>query len=305
MIWLGNKRGYLSDWVTQRWVRFTGRRVNLTSDSWLAGPIAPVRGIGADYFSSLAGAEGLRLQQSGHAKGVISDFGRLKGASFQPHNVHPQVIRFYEETSAYELDAWAEWCGLFRPFGWLLAVLFSRRLQQLNVPLSGLDTSGGITNEVLEFLEPATDKVQLTAWFRRLRGTGNVLYAGFYSVCTLPGQADPCVKVVFPLPNGNAIVIMRTECREDGSFTVTSAGGGFGEPGFYFTVHGGLGWAYARYVRALRESIHVFPAEDGLVRADHVLTYFGATFLRLHYRMRHRETMAGFPPMLVARPSRG
>jgi hypothetical protein len=44
------------------------------------------------------------------------------------------VKQFYEQTSEYELDAWSEWCGLFRPFGRTLAVLFSRRLQQLNVP---------------------------------------------------------------------------------------------------------------------------------------------------------------------------
>jgi hypothetical protein len=80
---------------------------------------------------------------------------------------------------------------------------------------------------------------------------------------------------------------MRTECRADGSFVVTSAGDSFGEPGFYFTVHGDSGTVWASYVRALRESIHVFPAENGQVRADHVLRYFGATFLRLHYRMRH------------------
>ncbi len=60
------------------------------------------------------------------------------------------------------------------------------------------------------------------------------------------------------------------------------------DPGFYFTVHGESGTLWARYVRALRESIHVFPAENGLLRADHVLTYFGATFLRLHYRMRRQ-----------------
>jgi hypothetical protein len=38
--------------------------------------------------------------------------------------------------------------------------------------------------------------------------------------------------VVFPLPNGNSIVLMRTECREDGSFGVISSGDGFGTPGF-------------------------------------------------------------------------
>ncbi|MDB6153567.1 MAG: hypothetical protein JWL90_2020 [Chthoniobacteraceae bacterium] len=288
MISLGSKRGYLSDWITQRWVQFTGRRVSLASEPWLAGPIAPTTGIGPDYFVALAGAEGLRLEQTDHAAGIISNFATLRGAAFEPSNVHASVADFYEQTSVYELDAWAEWCGLFRPFGWLLAVLFSRRLQQLNVPLSGLDTSKGLTSEVLQFIDPGSGSVRHTAWFRRLRGSGNVLYAGFYSVCTLPGHADPCVKVVFPLPNGNAIIVMRTECRPDGSFVVTSAGDRFGEPGFYFTVHGDSGIVWARYVKAVRESIHVYPAENGLLRANHLLTYFGATFLRLHYCMRRQ-----------------
>ena len=289
MIWLGKKRGYLTDWMTQRWVQFTGREVNLESNAWLSGPIAPTTGIDVDYFKSLAHGEGLQLCQPGGTAGVMARFSDLAGPGFDPGKVHPNVARFYEETTAYELDAWAEWCGGFRPFGWLLAVLFSRRLQQLNVPLSGLDTSRGLTNEVLQFVDPATGMVHHTAWYRRLLGSGNVLYAGFYSVCRLPGRADPCVKVVFPLPNGNAIVMMRTECREDGSFAVVSSGDRFGEPGFYFTVHRGAGVVWARYVRSLRESIHVYPSDGESARADHVLTCFGLRFLRLHYRMRRRD----------------
>ena len=79
---------------------------------------------------------------------------------------------------------------------------------------------------------------------------------------------------------------MRTERRPDGSFAVISAGKRFGDPGFYFTLYGSAGKMWARYVRSLKESIHVYPAENGSLRADHVLTYFGARFLRLHYRMR-------------------
>jgi hypothetical protein len=293
MIWLGSKRGCFSDWVTQKWVQLTGQRVNLASEPWLVGPVAPTTGIGSDYFSWLASAERLRLHKTEEPAGIISDFTKLHDASFNPSGVHPNVIKFYERTSAYELDAWAEWCGIFRPFGWLLATIFSRRLQQLNVPLSALDTSKGLTSEVFQFFdyESAEPEPRYTTWFRRLRSSGNVLYAGFYSVCSLPGHSAPCVKVVFPLPNGNAVVIMRTECRSDGSFVITSAGENFGEPGFYFTVHGDSGTVWARYVRALRESIHVYPAENSMVRADHVLTYFGVTFLRLHYRMRYQAMM--------------
>jgi hypothetical protein len=288
MIWLGSKRGFLTDWVTQQWVHHTGRRIDLSKAAWLNGPVASTVGIGSDYFATLAATEGLDLQKPSDNAGIVPDFATLKGASFEPARVHPDIIQFYEHTSAFELDAWAEWCGLFRPFGWLLAVLFSRRLQQLNVPLSSLDTSRGMSNEVLQLVDPTTGIRQHTAWFRRLRATDNIIYAGIYSVCNLPGRSDPCVKVVFPLPNGNAIVIMRTECRTDGSFVVTSAGGGFGEPGFYFTVHDGSSAVRARYVQSLRESIHVFAAENGVIRADHVLTYFRMTFLRIHYRMRRQ-----------------
>jgi len=286
MIWLGSRRGYITDWLTQRWVQLTGRRADLFSEPWLAGPIAPTTGIGADYFTSLASREGLQLEASDGAAGIVSTFTSLRGATFDPSLIHPSVAHFYERTASYELDAWAHWCGFFRPFGWLLAKLFSRRLQQLNVPLSGLDTSRSLSNEVLQLRDPATNLTRHTVWLRRLHGSGNVLYAGFYSVCVIPGHADPCIKVVFPLPNGNAIVVMRTEAGPDGSFTVTSAGEHFGDPGFYFTVHDGSGTVWARYVRAMRESIHVFPVERGELRADHVLKFFGATFLRLHYRMR-------------------
>ena len=292
MIWLGSRRGYATDWLTQRWVQFTGRRISLGSEQWLAGPIAPTSGISPDYFATFASRQGLRLQSSNKTAGIIPTFASLRGQTFDPEIVHESVTHFYEHTATYELDAWAEWCGFFRPFGWLLAVLFSRRLQQLNVPLSALDTSRGLSSEVFEFIDPATGLIQHTAWHRRLHGTGNILYAGFYSVCTLPGRADPCVKVVFPLPNGNAIVIMRTEVRADGSFVITSAGESFGEPGFYFTVLRDSRTAWIRYVRALRESIHVFPAEQGFVRADHALTFFRANLLRLHYRMRPKSNGA-------------
>lgn len=292
MIWLGSKRGYVTDWFTQRWVQFTGRRIDLAAVPWLDGPIASTTGIGPDYFASLADREGLQIQPVDGSSGILPDFGRLRGAGFDPVSVHESVIRFYEHTASFELDAWSEWCGFFRPFGWALAVLFSRRLQQLNVPLSGLDTSRGLTSEVLRLVDPATGEVRQIAWHRRIQGSGRVLYAGFYSTCFVPGHADPCVKVVFPLPNGNAIVVLRTESHPDGSLVITSAGERFGDPGFYFTVHGEDGAVWARYVRALRESIHVFPAERGAVRADHVLKYFGATFLRLHYRMRPQPAEA-------------
>lgn len=290
-VWLGTARGHLIDWLTQRWVHVTGRRVDLASEPWLDGPVGEPSGIGPDFFDRLADATHLHVRRGDPSAGLVQDFGLLAGPAFDPGAVDPRVADFYERTAAFELDAWAEWCGLFRPFGRLLALLFSRRLQQLNIPLTGLDTSRGMTSEIIQLVDPTTGAVRVTAWVRRLLGTGNVLYAGSYSLCQVPGFDGPCVRVVFPLPNGNAMVIMRPLAHGDGSFSVVSAGERFGEPGFYFTVHG-RARIWARYVRALRESIRVYAAGDGGIRADHVLTLWGATFLRLHYRLRARGHVA-------------
>ncbi|HEV8583551.1 MAG TPA: hypothetical protein VGT02_01135 [Methylomirabilota bacterium] len=284
-MWLGERRGELSDWVTQCWVRLTGRRIDLGTAPWLAGPVGAPRGIGRAFFDDLAAAGGLRVVRPA-TSGLVPDLGALAGPDFDPARVHPRVRDFYEHTSAYELDAWAEWCGVFRPFGWALARLFSRRLQQLNVPLSALDTSRGLTSAVLQLVDPATGAVRHTAWLRELRGSGDVLYAGTYSIARAPGYGGACVKVVFPLPNGNAVVLMRPMPTADGSLSIVSSGARFGDPGFYFTVVA-PDRAWARYVRTMRETIRVY-ADGEHVRADHTLTIWRTTFLRLHYRLRRR-----------------
>jgi hypothetical protein len=288
VIWLGERSGYLSDWVTQQWVRATGVRVNLEDNPWLDGPVGPTRIIGKSFFADYARDQGLDLVQSG-TRGLLRDFRELEGADCDPAAVAAPVADFYQRTSTYELDAWSEWNGFFKPFGTALALIFSRRLQQLNIPLSPLDSSHGMSSEVIELRDPRTGALVQTAWVRELRATGNVLYAGSYSICRVPGHPSPCVKVVFPLPNGSATVIMKPESRADGSFSLLSAGRGFGDPGFYFVVHGHDKRVWARYVRAMRERITVYSGEQGGLRADHTLWLWGREFLRLHYRMRASE----------------
>ena len=280
-MWLGTKRGHLADWTTQLWVRATGKRVNLDLHPWLKGPIGKPTGIGSDFFHQLADQQNLTIEEG---RGLIEDFSQLVSERCHPEQVSSSVKDFYENTGCYQLEAWSEWCGWFKPFGWALAQLFSRRLQQLNVPLSNLDTSKGMTSSVLNLVDSTTRKIHYTAWVRQLRGSKNILYAGSYSLCMLPGIPGACVKVVFPLPNGNATVIMYAESSSDGSFSVTSSGLCFGEPGFYFTVFTDKG-LWAKYVPAMRESIKVYPSDSANVRADHVLRIWGMTFLKLHYKL--------------------
>ena len=282
MIWLGAKRGYLSDWLTQQWVRATGRRVDPANLPWLNGPTGATRGIGLKFFDDYAARAGLEILSEDTPRGLVEDLGAVLGGA----RIHPAVASFYERTSEYNMDCWSEWSSVFRPFGRLLAAIFSRRLEQLNVPLAGLDTHRGISSRVLAMRTPRGELQ--TAWVRQLLASKRTLYAGSYSTCGVPGYAGQCIKVVFPLPNGRAIVIMRPQVHPDGSLTVISDGREFGDPGFYFIAEQ-EGTAWARYVRTMKESIHVYAAEAETVRADHTLRIWGRAFLRLHYRLTMKQ----------------
>ena len=85
MLWLGESRGYLTDYVTQCWVRLTGRRVVLAEHAWLAGPIATARGIGPRFFDELARREALDIRRGGPDgdRGLISDFHALASPDFE------------------------------------------------------------------------------------------------------------------------------------------------------------------------------------------------------------------------------
>lgn len=284
-MWLGPKRGHLTDWTTQLWVKATGITTDLQSSPWLEGPIAKPTGIGVRFFDDFAADSGLSVASG---TGLIKNLAELSGTDFRLEDIPPEVRHFYQNTAEYELDAWSEWCGFFKPFGYVLARVFSHRLQQLNVPLSSLDTSHGITSRVAD-LADSEGNVRYTAWIRELLGSRHVLYAGSYSTCRVPNFDGCCVKVVFPLPNGNAIVIMYPQSEANGALLLSSSGGGFGSPGFYFTVHEGSR-IWAKYVPAMRETIRVYAAEKNQVRADHVLRFRGMTFLRLHYRLQRLRT---------------
>lgn len=280
-MWLGEKRGFLVDWVTQRWVQLTGRRIAVASHPWLDGPLGSTSGIGPDYYGQLARTQQLHLR-SGPA-GLMPRFSDLAGPDFDPSRVDPRVVHFYERTSEYRLDTWSQWCGAFRPFGWLLAALFSRRLQQLNIPLSPLDGSKGLDSRIILLVDPVSNTVRHTGWVRELRSTRRVAYVGDYSTVTVPGHGSPCVRVVFPLPNGNATVVLRPEARDDGSLVLHSSGSCFGDSGFYFVVRNG-DHAWVRYLPTMRESLHVY-VEGSELHTDHSFRIFGLNYLQLHYRL--------------------
>jgi hypothetical protein len=290
---LSNTVGSLPESLIRVGIRASGRNVARADHPWLDCPIGPPGRIGEAFFDRLAAQEGLEVRRGSPDAGLIATFAALRGPAFDPDKIRPEVRHFYEHTALYELEAWNETSPFSRPFLWLLVKLVSHRMEQLNFPVSPLETSRGMTSEVIQLVERGSGRVAYTGWLRKLTGTGRVVYAGFYSAGRPEACAGTCVKVSFPVPHGSAVVFLRPEALPDGSLRLVSKGTGFGGPGFYRVVATGPGRWRVRYLRTLHEVFHVWVDEHGTLRTDHSVRFMGVGVLRLHYKLSLRPGTPG------------
>ena len=270
--------------VSIEWlVRLTGRRIRKSEAPWLDCVLGKPGVIGTGVYQRLAEEQKLEIHQPPDA-GLIPSFESLRGPSFDPERVDPRIRHFYEHTALYKLEVWSEVYFAGKFVLWLLVEFISRRMDQLNFPISSLEVAKGMTSEIVQLREPGSERLAYTGWLRRFRATGKVIYAGLYSVTQVPGEANPCVKVTFPC-FGSSNVYLRPCVYADGTFGLVSTGAAFGRSGFYRIVESGAEHWRVRNFTTLHEIFHVYGDEDGILRTDHEITFVGLTILKLHYKM--------------------
>lgn len=264
-------------------VRVFGRNVRDDDVPWLRGPFGSET-IGDRPYEECAAREGLSLERNASDGGLIPNFDVLSCEGLDASRVSDAVRRFYERTARYRMDMWAE---TFFPGSiglWLLVTTISRKVNQLNFPLRVLDSAKGMDSEIILLREPS-GTVRYAGWYRQLTETGLVIYTGFYMTARVPGAKVPCVKVVFPMPEGNATVILRPSIGEDGALELSSRGSGFGDAGFYRIQRAAPGRLRAWRVATLTERFRVYVDERGTLRCDHSVSFLGLRVLHLHYRI--------------------
>ena len=282
--------GTLGAWFIYALIWLFGRARRRADVDWLVGPLGGDV-IGDHAYRETAEREGLVLERDHGAGGLIPDFHALAAPGFDASRVHPLVREFYEHTAEFAMDVWSRTYFPSNLVLWLLVKTISKQVDQLNFPLSPLDTARGMTSEII-LLRRADGSVRYTGWFRQLAEQHSVLYTGFYMTETAPGEGRPCVKVVFPMPNGNATVMLRPEIDGSGALILDSAGKRFGDAGFY-RVQGRSGdrlqvW----HIRTLREHFRVYVDDAGVLRCDHRVGFLGLPVLALHYKMFKRAPAA-------------
>ena len=264
-------------------IRTFGRTVRESSVPWLSGPV------GGDYigdrpYEEVAARENLEVVRRSATGGLIPDVGTLDSAGFRADDLRPEVRHFYEHTSAYRMDVWSDTYFPGNIGLWLMVTTISRKVNQLNFPLRALATAKGIDSEIVLLKDPK-GSIRYSGWYRRLIDSGRTIYTGFYMTARVPRGDTPSVKVVFPMPNGNATVILRPSLDGQGNLRLSSKGAAFGDAGFYRVCKLDNDRLLVWRVSTLHEEFRVYVDDAKVLRCDHSVRFLGMPVLHLHYRI--------------------
>lgn len=273
------------DWVTQQWVILWGRRINPADYPWLMGPFGNLDVIGSDFIQRFAKKEGLIIDEKTKPQGLIPSMQKLNLT--ESEGLSTQIVGFYEMTTNYDIDLFVKWNPLFQIFGRLINILFSHRIGQLNVPIKDTAEGESVTSEISTLIDPRTNQTKYTFWHRSIKSSEQVVYSGVYGICDLP-SGEKCIKAVFPLPNGNATVILSPSVGENGELILESSGKKFGDPGFYFLLKDGRGDYWTQFIRSFRDRLTVRAESDHLL-AEQTLTLFRLKVVRFVYRITAKQ----------------
>jgi len=275
--------GTLGAWFIYALIWLFGRARRRADVDWLVGPIGG-NTIGDRVFADTAEREGLVLDDSAADAGLVPDFADLSSDRFDATRAHPLVREFYEHTTRFAMDVWSKTYFPSNLVLWLLVKTISKQVDQLNFPLSPLDTARGMTSEIILLRRPDRS-VRYAGWLRRIAAGRDVLYAGFYLTARAPNEDRPCVKAVFPMPDGSATVLLRPDIDSTGALLLDSSGKRFGDVGFYRMQRRGSEHLQVWYIRTLHERFRIYVDDAGTLRGDHDVRFLGLPVLSLHYKM--------------------
>ena len=244
------------DWFTQQWVILWGRKIKPEDYPWLLGPFGNLNGIGENFIYELAEKENLIIKRNSRSAGLLTSIETLDIDPEDLCRLSKNIVDFYEHTANYKLELNLRWNPFFKFFGYLVNRLFSARINQLNIPTENLSKTETLASEIITLTSPSTGEVKYTVWLRKFANSGKVIYSGIYGTCKIP-SGKTCIKAIFPLPKGNATVIMTPIIGKNNELILYSSGRKFGDAGFYFLLNDSKDNFWAQYISSFTDRLVV------------------------------------------------
>lgn len=269
------------DWFTQQWVILWGRKIIPSEYLWLIGSFGELNGIGETFIKQLAEKENLIINRNSSSEGLLSSISVLNLSENEIKKLSQKVIDFYEKTADYKLKFNVKWNPFFKFFGYVVNRLFSQRINQLNIPTQNIRESENLTSEIIKLIPKDDNKVKYTIWLRKYQSTGKVIYSGIYTTCKLPSGMI-CIKAIFPLPKGNATVILKPSIGKNQELILDSSGQKFGDAGFYFLLNDSKGNFWSQYIKSFKDKL-IINEENGYLKAKQILQLWNLKVASFEY----------------------
>jgi hypothetical protein len=273
----------IQDWFTQQWVILWGKEFNPQEYLWLIGPFGELNGIGEEFIHQLAKKEELIVLRNTQSSGLLSSIENLHLHETDLRRLSKNVIDFYEHTSNYKLKFNVKWNPFFKIFGLLVNKLFSQRINQLNIPTENIHETETLISEIITLVSPINNKIKYTIWLRKFKSTGKVIYSGIYGTCKTP-SGKVCIKAIFPLPKGNATVIMKPSVGKNNELILDSSGNKFGDAGFYFLLSDAKNNYWAQFISSFKDKLVIYE-NNNLLLAEQTLTLWNLRVVTFNYRI--------------------
>ena len=287
---MAQKKQNIQDWITQQWVILSGKEIDNSKQKWLLGPFGETSGIGSKFIQQLSVKENLLIDDQSNHKGLIPSISQLNLSEAELNVLSQNVINFYQNTSDYTLKLKVKWNPFFKLFGLSLRYIFSRRIEQLNIPIRNTQDSESLSSEIIHLTDPKTSEVKRVIWYRAFQTTREVVYSGIYEICVIPSN-QTCIKAIFPLPNGNATVILVPKVGNNGELILESSGDHFGDSGFYFLLKDSDGKLWTKYIKSFKDKL-IVRSENENITATQTLYLWNLRVLKFEYEIKKRNNHA-------------
>lgn len=274
----------LQDTFTQIWVARFGKKVSLDTDGWIFGPtnIEMYRNISLNNSTVIYNNCSIKP-----AQGIINHVALFNFTTYEANCINPLITEFYTNTVNFNMDIRFNWNKAFKPLAYLVKLLFSKRLQQMNIPIISSDKLLK-TNSFIVKIDENTDNIQ-NFWVRKLLTANQVIFSGIYSVAST-NKKQHLVKVQFPLPNGNATIFLEKKVLKDGNLELSSKGLQFGDSGFYFFLKRNNNY-YAKYVKCMHEKLTLTVENQSKINGTHEFYFYGIKFLTIDYLLCKKDVL--------------
>ena len=140
-----------------------------------------------------------------------------------------------------------------------------------------------LKSELITLSDSKSGKLKYTIWLRTSTASSQVMYSGIYGTCKLP-SGKTCIKAVFPLPNGNATIILSPSVGKNGELILESSGEKIGDAGFYFLLKDFKGNYWTQFISPFRDRLTINSGNDGIY-AEQILTLWRQTVLKMTYKI--------------------